>query len=183
MTIPRLVWAGGLVALFSVSVGLAQSQPDHASSATVAGSIIFPADSATDTAFGGSVELEFPLSRSFSAGVIAGHWSGQSDLVQDSAETYVVGVITHRWGAGRWRPFVQLGGGVYLLKFQFQSRSRFAPSETETVGGGFAGPGLDYVLSSRSALEVRARYHLVSDATASVHPDFLETQLGIRIFF
>ena len=183
MTIPRVLAVRGLVALFSVSVGLAQPLPDHAKSAAVAGSIIFPADSATDTSIGGSVELEFPLSRCFSAGVMAGHWSGQSDFVKDSTETYFVGVITHRWGAGRWRPFVQLGGGLYLLKFQFQSRSRFAPSERETVGGGFAGPGLDYVLSNRSALEVRARYHLVSDATASVHPDFLETQLGIRFFF
>jgi hypothetical protein len=177
------VSAGGLVALFSVSVGLAQSLPEDAPSVAVAGAVVFPADEHTETSIGGSVELEFPLSRSFSAGVIAGHWSGQSDFVQDSTETYFVGVITHRWGAGKWRPFVQVGGGVYLLRFQFQSRSRFAPSETETVGGGFAGPGLDYVLSGRSALEVKARYHLVSDATASVHPDFLETLLGIRFSF
>jgi hypothetical protein len=183
MKTPRLVAVAGFVALSQWSVGLAQSLPDHAPSFAVSGSVVFPADSATDTSIGGSVELEFPLSRSFSAGVIAGHWSGKSDFVKDSTETYLVGVITHRWGAGRWRPFVQLGGGLYLLKFQFQSRSRFSPSETETVGGGFAGPGLDYVLSPRSALEVRARYHLVSDATGSVHPDFLETQLGIRFFF
>lgn len=183
MTIPRVVTAGGLIALFSCSFDLAQSLPDRASSVAVAGSLVVPADEHTKTSVGGSVDVEFPLSRSFSAGVIAGHWSGQSDFVEDSTETYFVGVITHRWGAGKWRPFLQLGGGLYRLKFQFQSRNRFSPSETDTVGGGFAGPGLDYVLSGRSALEVRARYHLVSDATASVHPDFLETQLGIRFFF
>jgi hypothetical protein len=115
--------------------------------------------------------------------VIAGHWSGQSDFDKDSTETYLLGVVTHRWGTGKWRPFVQVGGGLYFLKFQFQSRSRFSPSESETVGGGFAGPGVDYVLSRNSALELRARYHLVSDATGSVHPDFLEAQLGVRFFF
>ena len=182
MTIPRVVAAGGLVALFSVPVGLAQSPPDHSSSAAVAGSVVFPADEHTRTSVGGSVELELPLSRSFSAGVIAGHWNGQSDFVQDSTETYVVGVVMLRWVAGKWRPFIQLGGGLYFVKFQFPSRNRFAPAEKDVVGGGFAGPGLDYALSSNSAVEVRARYHLVSDVSG-VHTDFLETQAGVRFFF
>ena len=114
--------------------------------------------------------------------MIAGHWSGESDFVKDSTETYVVGVITHRWGAGRWKPFVQVGGGIYFVKFQFTSRNRFAPGDSDSVGGGFAGPGLDYALSSNSAVVVRARYHLVSDVSG-VHPDFLETQAGVRFFF
>jgi hypothetical protein len=183
MRTPRLVAVAGFVALFPCAVGLSQTGTRATASVAVSASLVVPADEHTKTSGGSSVDLEFPLSRSFSAGVIAGHWSGQSDFVEDSTETYFVGVITHRWGAGKWRPFLQLGGGLYLLKFQFQSRSRFSPSETESVGGGFAGPGLDYVLTRRSAVEVRARYHLVSDATASVHPDFLETQLGIRFFF
>jgi hypothetical protein len=183
MAIPRVVAAGGLVALFSVTAGLAQSLPDHSASAAVSASLVFPADSHTKTSLGGSVELEFLLSNAFSAGVIAGHWSGQSDFDKDSTETYVVGVITHRWGAGRWRPFVQVGGGLYFLKFQFQSRSRFAPEEKDFVGGGFAGPGVDFALTPSSAVELRARYHLVSDASAGVHPSFLESQLGVRFFF
>ena len=55
-------------------------------------------------------------------------------------------------------------------------------AEKDVVGGGFAGPGLDYALSSNSAVEVRARYHLVSDVSG-VHTDFLETQAGVRFFF
>jgi hypothetical protein len=172
----------GLAALLPWSVGLGQSLSDHPSSVAVLGSIVFPADARTETSLGGSVEAEFPLSRSFSAGVMAGHWSGQSDFVKDSTETCFAGVITLRWGGGRWRPFVQLGGGLYFVKFQFTSRNRFAPGDTDTVGGGFAGAGLDYALSTTSALEMRARYHLVSDV-GGVHTDFLETQAGVRFFF
>jgi hypothetical protein len=174
--------AAGLVALFSVSAGLAQTRPDHTPAIAVAGSVVFPADDHTETAVGGSIELEFPLSSSFSVGAIAGHWSGQSDFFKDSTETYFAGVITLRWGGGRWRPFVQLAGGLYFVKFQFTSRNRFAPGDTDTVGGGFAGPGLDYAISSRLAVVVRARYHLVSDVSG-VHTDFLETQAGVRFFF
>jgi hypothetical protein len=170
------------VLLFPCTVALAQTTRPTASAAFSA-SLILPADEHTKTSAGGSVELELLISESFSAGVIAGHWSGGSDFDKNSTETYLLGVVTHRWGAGKWRPFVQVGGGLYFLKFQFQSRSRVFPSESETVGGGFAGPGVDYVLSRSSALELRARYHLVSDATGSVHPDFLETQLGVRFFF
>jgi hypothetical protein len=172
-----------LAVLFPCSVGLSQAGTRPTASAAFSGSLVLPADEHTETSFGGSVELELLISKSFSAGAIAGHWGGKSDFDKDSTETYFLGVVTHRWGAGKWRPFVQVGGGFYILKFQFQSRSRVSPSETETVGGGFAGPGVDYVLSSNSALELRARYHLVSDATGMVHPDFLETQIGVRFFF
>lgn len=165
------------------AVVLAQTTTLPTASAAASASLVLPADEHTRTSAGGSVELELPVSKAFSAGVLAGHWSGQSDFDKDSTETYFVGVLTHRWGAGKWRPFIQVGGGLYFLKFQFQSRSRVSPSEKETVGGGFAGPGLDYVLSRLSALEFRTRYHLVSDATGSVHPDFLETQVGFRVFF
>jgi hypothetical protein len=178
----RLMAAAGLAALLSVSVGLAQTGPDHTSSVAVAGSVVFPADDHTETSVGGSFELEFPLSSSFSVGAIAGHWSGQSDFVKDSTETYFAGVMTLRSSGGRWRPFVQLGGGLYFVKFQFTSRNRFAPGDTDSVGGGFVGPGLDYALSSRSAVVVIARYHLVSDVSG-VHTDFLETQAGVRFFF
>ena len=172
-----------LAVLFPCTVGLSQTATRPTASAAFSGSLVLPADEHTRTSVGGSVELELLVSRSFSAGAIAGHWSEKSDFDKDSTETYLLGVVTHRWGAGRWRPFLQAGGGLYFLKFQFQSRSRVSPSETETVGGGFAGPGVDYVLSPNSALELRARYHLVSDATGSVHPDFLETQVGLRVFF
>ncbi|HEX9150238.1 MAG TPA: hypothetical protein VF958_13845, partial [Thermoanaerobaculia bacterium] len=150
-----------LAVLFPCTVGLSQTATRPTASAAFSGSLVLPADEHTETAVGGSVELDFPLSTSFSAGVVAGHWSGKSDLDKDSTETYLLGVVTHRWGSGRWRPFLHAGGGFYILKFQFQSRSRFSPSETETVGGGFAGPGVDCVLSPNSALELRARYHLV----------------------
>lgn len=172
-----------LALLFPCTIGLSQTTTRPTASAAFSGSLVLPADSHTNTSVGGSVELDFPLSRSFSAGASVGHWSGSSDFDKDSTETYVVGVITHRWGAGKWRPFVQVGGGLYFLKFQFQSRSRFAPEETDFVGGGFAGPGVDCSLSPTSALELRARYHLVSDASAGVHASFLETQVGMRFFF
>lgn len=168
--------------LFPCAVGLSQTTTRPTATAAFSASLVSPADEHTKTSLGGSAELELLLSNSFSAGVIAGHWSGESDFVQDSTETYVVGVATHRWGSGRLRPFVQVGGGLYFVKFQFPSRNRFAPEEKDVVGGGFAGPGLDYALSSNSALEVRARYHLVSDVSG-VHTDFLETQAGVRFFF
>jgi hypothetical protein len=171
-----------LAVLFPSTVGLSQTATRPTASAAFSGSLVLPADEHTKTSLGGSVELELFVSRSLSAGAIAGHWSGKSEFDKDSTETYLLGVVTHRWGAGKWRPFVQVGGGLYFLKFQFQSRSRFSPSETETVGGGFAGPGVDYALSPGSALEIRARYHLVSDVSG-VHPDFLETQVGVRLFF
>ena len=171
-----------LVLLLPCAVALAQTTTPPTASAAASVSFVIPADEHTTTSTGGSVELEFLVSRSLSAGVIAGHWSGQSDFDKDSTETYLLGVLTHRWGAGKWRPFVQVGGGLYFAKFQFQSRNRFAPVEKETIGGGFAGPGLDWALSSISALEARARYHLVSDVSG-VHTDFLETQLGVRFFF
>ena len=87
----------------------------------------------------------------------------------------------------RWLPIaivvgLFLIGGLYFVKFQFTSRNRFAPGDTDTVGGGFAGPGLDYAISSRLGVVVRARYHLVSDVSG-VHTDFLETQAGVRFFF
>ena len=168
--------------LFPCAVGLSQTTTRPTASGAFSVSLVSPADEHTETSLGGSVELELLLSNSFSAGVIAGHWSGESDFVQDSSETYIVGVVTHRWGSGRLRPFVQVGGGLYFVKFQFPSRNRFAPEEKDVVGGGFAGPGLDYALSSNSAVEVRARYHLVSDVSG-VHTDFLETQAGVRFFF
>ena len=171
-----------IVLLFPCAAGLSQSLPDRAPSGAVAGSVVFPADGATDTSIGGSVEIEFPLSRFFSAGVIAGHWSGESEFVKDSTETYLVGVVVHRWGSGKLQPFFQVGGGVYFVEFQFPSRNRFAPDEKDSVGGGFAGLGIDYTLSSKSAMEVTARYHLVSDVSG-VHTDFLETQAGVRFFF
>jgi len=171
-----------VAALFPCAVGLSQSVIRPTTSGAVSASLVFPADEHTKTSLGGSVELEFLISRSLSAGVVAGHWSGQSDFDKDSTETYVVGVLTHRWTAGRLRPFVQFGGGLYFVKFQFQSRNRFAPEEKDVVGGGFAAAGLDYALSKTSALETKARYHLVSDVSG-VHPDFLETQVGVRLFF
>ena len=79
-------------------------------------------------------------------------------------------------------PFFQLGGGIYWLRFHFQSRNRFAPNDKETRGGALVGPGVDFALSRSSALELRARYHLVGDASG-VHPDFLESQLGLRFYF
>lgn len=171
-----------LALLLPCAVALAQTTTPPTASAAASASLVIPADEHTRTSAGGSVELELLVSKAFSAGVIAGHWSGKSDFDQDSTETYFVGVLTYRWGAGKWRPFVQVGGGLYFLKFQFQSRNRFAPRDKDTVGGGFAGPGLDYALSSKSAVELRARYHLVSDVSG-VHTDFLETQLGLRLFF
>ncbi|HEY3122601.1 MAG TPA: hypothetical protein VGK70_00890 [Thermoanaerobaculia bacterium] len=122
------------------------------------------------------------MSKALSLGATVGFWSGGSDFVKDSKETYFAAVATYRWGTGALRPFLQLGGGIYHLKFQFPSRNRFAPDEKEVRGGAFAGPGLGYTLSRSTALEVRTRYHLVADAS-SVHPDFLETQVGIRFFF
>jgi hypothetical protein len=171
-----------LIALFPCAVGLSQTVNRPTASFAASASLVFPADEHTRTSLGGSIELDFPLSMSYSAGMIAGHWSGQSDFDKDSTETYLAGVVTHRWGAGKIRSFIQVGGGLYFVKFQFQSRNRFAPEEKDVVGGGFAGAGLDYALSTTSALETRARYHLVSDVSG-VHPDFLETQLGVRFFF
>jgi hypothetical protein len=171
-----------LVVLFPCTVAFSQTATRPNASFAASASLILPADEHTKTSAGGSVELELLISESFSAGAVAGHWSGQSDFDKDSTETYLLGALTHRWGSGRIRPFVQVGGGVYFVKFQFQSRNRFAPAEKDVVGGGFAGAGVDYALSSTSALEVRARYHLVSDVSG-VHPDFLETQLGVRFFF
>ena len=171
-----------LALLFPCAIGLSQTATRPTASAAICASLVFPADEHTKNSLGGSVELEFLLSNSFSAGVIAGHWSGESDFVKDSTETYVAGVVTHRWDSGRLRPFVQVGGGLYFVKFQFPSRNRFAPAEKDVVGGGFAGAGLDYGLSAASALEARARYHVVSDVSG-VHTDFLETQVGMRFFF
>jgi hypothetical protein len=171
-----------LVLVCPCAVGLAQTTTRTTASAAASASLVFPADEHTKTSVGGSFELEFPISKSFSAGVIAGFWSGESDFVKNSRENYFGGVLTHRWGAGKIRPFLQLGGGLYFVKFQFQSRNRFAPAEKDVVGGGFTGAGLDYALSSTSALEFKARYHLVSDVSG-VHTDFLETQLGARVFF
>jgi hypothetical protein len=168
--------------LYPCAVALAQTTTPPTASAAASASLVIPADEHTKTAAGGSFELELSISRSFSAGVIAGFWSGESDFDKNSTENYFGGVLTHRWGAGRIRPFLQIGGGLYFVKLQFQSRNRFAPRDKDTVGGGFAGPGLDYMLSSNSAVEVRARYHLVSDVSG-VHTDFLETQLGLRFFF
>lgn len=171
-----------IVALFPAAVGLSQTVARPTASGAFSASLIFPADDHTEMSFGGSVDLEFPISNFFSAGGIVGHWSGESDFVKDSTETYVAGVVTHRWRSGKLRPFVQVGGGLYFVKFQFTSRNRFAPEEKDVVGGGFAGAGLDYGLSATSALEMRARYHLVSDVSG-VHTDFLETQVGVRFFF
>jgi hypothetical protein len=112
----------------------------------------------------------------------AGLWKGGSDFGKDSEVRYFVGVAIYRWGVGRVRPFFQLGGGAYRVKFQFPERNRFAPRETDTVGGGFGGIGVDYRLSASTALAVGTRYHLVSDVSG-VHTDFLETQLGLRFFF
>lgn len=182
MTIPRVIAAGGLVAFFSVSAGLAQSLHEPSSAVAVHGSVIFPADGATKTSGGGSFELEHRFSNSISLGAIAGFWSGDSGFAQDSEESYLAAIATYHWGVGRVRPFFQLGGGIYWLQLQFQSRNRFAPNEKEIRGGVFAGPGLDFALSRSCALEVRVRYHLVGDAS-SVHPDFLESQLGLRFFF
>lgn len=171
-----------VVALFPCAVALSQSATRPTASAAASASLVIPADDHTRTSAGGSFELELLVSKSFSAGVIAGFWSGESDFDKNSGENYFVGVLMHRWGAGKIRPFLQAGGGLYFVKFQFQSRNRFAPAEKDVVGGGFAGGGLDYALSSTSALELRARYHLVSDVSG-VHTDFLETQLGARFFF
>ena len=182
MRTPRVVAVAGLVAFIPWSVGLPQSLADPLSSVAVAGSVVFPADEHTRTSAGGSFEFEHLFSKSFSLGATAGFWSGESDFVKDSRVSYFGGVATYRWGQTKMRPFLQIGGGIYHLKFQFPSRNRFAPNEKEVRGGAFAGPGLDYALSRSCALEVRARYHLVGDAS-SVHPDFLESQLGLRFFF
>jgi hypothetical protein len=170
-----------VVALFPCAVAFAQTVRPTASVATSV-SLIVPADSHTETSYGGSFEFDYLVSRSFSLGVAAGLWKGGSDFGKDSEARYFVGVAIYRWGVGRVRPFLQLGGGVYRVKFQFPERNRFAPLETDTVGGGFGGIGLDYRLSTSSALEVGTRYHLVSDVSG-VHTDFLETQLGVRFFF
>src|SRR5512141_336669 len=100
-----------LALLFPCTSGLSQTTNRPTASAAFSGSLVLPADQDTEPAVGGSVELEILVSRSFSAGAIAGHWSGKSDFDKDSTETYLLGVITHRWGAGKWRPFVQAGGG------------------------------------------------------------------------
>jgi hypothetical protein len=176
------VVAAGLVALFPGSVGLSQSPSAPSASVSASASLVLPADEHTRTSAGGSFEFDLLLSKALSLGATAGFWSGESDFVKDSRVGYFGGVATYRWRQRKLRPFLQLGGGIYNLKFQFPSRNRFAPDEKEARGGAFAGSGLDYALSRSSAIEVRARYHLVRDASG-VHPDFLESQLGIRFFF
>ena len=167
---------------FPCAVALSQSAQPPIGTAAFCAALVVSADEHTGTSAGGSLEVDFFLSRSLSAGVAIGHWSGGSDFARNSTETYVDAVLTRGWATGRWRPFLQVGGGLYFAKFQFQSRNRFAPEEKETVGGGFAGAGVDYRLSDNAALEGRSRYHLVSDVSG-VHTDFLETQLGVRVFF
>jgi len=171
-----------VTALFPCAVALPQSVTRPTASVAASASLVFPADEHTRTSAGGSLEIELLLSKAVSLGATAGFWSGESDFAKDSRVSYFGGVATYRWGQRKVRPFLQIGGGIYHLKFQFTSRNRFAPDDKESRGGAFAGPGLVYALSRSSAMEVRARYHLVSDASG-VHPDFLETQLGLRFFF
>ena len=174
--------ATGIVALLSAAAALSQPFSRSSPSVAVAGSFIVPADPRTQNGTGGSLDFEAPIAKSLSLGLLVGYWKGGSDFGKDSEVTYLGANGTYRWGAGRLRPFVQLGGGIYRLKLQFTSRNRFAPDDRETRGGGFGGGGCDFMLSRSAALEVRARYHLVADASR-VTPDFLETQLGLRFFF
>jgi opacity protein-like surface antigen len=176
------VAAAGLVALASCSAGFSQALSEPKSSVAVSASFVAPADPRTRNGVGGSFEFEHLFTRSLSAGALAGFWTAESDFPNDSKETYLAAIGTYRSCAGRLRPFLQLGGGIYFLRLHFQSRNRFAPSEKETRGGAFGGGGLDYSLSRSVALEARGRYHLVADAS-TVHPDFLEAQLGLRYFF
>jgi len=142
-------------------------------------SLVVPADSRTGTGFGGLIGLDGPISPSVSVGGVFGGWSAGSDFDQDSRERYLALSARYSWTLGRFRPFLQAGGGIYWLGFQFQSRNRFASSETEMRGGGFAGIGFDHWVSRGTAVEVSARYHLVPES-GDVRADFFEGQIGLR---
>jgi hypothetical protein len=176
----RLFFLSGAV---PASFLLAQTPAESTGwSGCVSISVVSPADSRTETSLGGALDIEHQVSKLVSIGAIAGIWTGGSDLEQDSKERYLALIGTYKWNGGRLRPFVQLGGGLYRLEFQFQSRNRFAPRESETRGGGLGGAGVDLFLSNSIAAEASARYHLVADASG-VHPDFLEAQLGLRFLW
>jgi opacity protein-like surface antigen len=153
--------------------------PPTGSTAVIALSPVVSADSHTDTGFGFSGGLDYFLSPSVSVGGLAGHWSAASDFQKDSTETYLGASVTYHWSSGQFSPFVQVGGGLYWLKFQYETRSRFAISEVETLGGFFVGAGLDRSVSRSTAVHLSARYHVVGDS-GGVPSDFFEGLIGVR---
>lgn len=167
-------------AAISARIGRAQtSAASTGCSALVGLAPVVSADPHTDTGFGFSGGLDCLVSPSFSLGGEAGHWSAPSDFQKDSTETYFGASATYHWSAGQVRPFVQVGGGLYWLKFQYESRSRFASSEVETLGGFFVGAGLDRWVTRGAAVHLSARYHFVGDS-GGVPSDFFEGLIGVR---
>lgn len=123
--------AAGLVAFLLCQAVVSQTLPAPTSSVSVSGSLVLPADEQTKTSAGGSFEFEHLFSRAFSVGATVGFWKGSSERPDfpDSAETYLGAVATFRRAFGRFRPFLQLGGGIYWLRLHFLSRNRFAPRD------------------------------------------------------
>ncbi len=123
-----------------------QEPPRHIVVEATAGAAI-PADSSTRTGFSLKGALKVPLSSSWEIGIYGGAWSGKSDFNSDSKESYIGGTVERIWSWGSVRPFINAGVGVYDLKFQFESRNRFAESDSESRVGAFGGGGVQIPVS------------------------------------
>ena len=182
MRISSLV-ATSLFAAMNLAAEAQQQQLPHRVVVEATAGAAVPADSSTRTGFSLKGAVKVPMSPSWEIGIYGGAWSGRSDFGSDSKESYIGGTVERNWTWGSARPFISGGVGVYNLKFQFESRNRFAESDSESRVGGFAGAGIQVPVSRGWSVLALAEYHLTSGPVNDARSGFLNVGAGIRAAF
>lgn len=115
-----------------------------------------------------TLDAAFALTPSVDLGARGGYFDPGGCCSGESTDTHygVLFARLHR-AAGDWQPFVEAGGGDYVV-------------QNDTEPGWFVGIGVDRLLSARTNAYLAARYHGISRPASGVSPEFEELQVGLR---
>ena len=122
----------------------------------------------TSSGFLVTLDLAFALTPAVDVGARGGYFDPGGCCSGESTDTHygVLFARLHR-ADGDWQPFVEAGGGYYVV-------------QNDTEPGWLVGIGVDRVLSARTTAFLGARYNSVNRPASGISPEFEEVEVGLR---
>lgn len=93
--------------------------------------------------------------------------------------------LDYNWAWRRWYPFVMGGIGIYRYSEKPATVPHGPTKSSDVALGANVGGGVEYFLSSDTAVTLHARYHAVADVrtSRSLRASFSTMSLGFRRYF
>jgi outer membrane protein with beta-barrel domain len=87
--------------------------------------------------------------------------------------------VIYNWEGGKWHPFVEGGGGAYVMQY----RRRGGPiADWDTQPGFGAGGGVEYFFTRTTSFKGEGRYQAVRN-TGRVDPSGMVFTAGVKTYF